>query len=100
MCQSYPSKIDLLLTDLLLTGELDGRQLAEQATRIRVGMRVLLMSGYTTDALVLYGVSGGAPFLQKPFTLHQLAGKVREVLDSTFSPDLAVKSPIRAIRTN
>jgi signal transduction histidine kinase/ActR/RegA family two-component response regulator len=82
VCQSYPSQIDLMLTDLLMPGEIDGRELAEQASRIRPGMRTLLMSGYTTDALVLYGVGEGAPFLQKPFTQQQLAGKVRDVLDS------------------
>jgi signal transduction histidine kinase/ActR/RegA family two-component response regulator len=82
VCQSYSSQIDLMLTDLLMPGEIDGRELAEQATRIRPGMRTLLMSGYTTDALVLYDVGEGAPFLQKPFTQQQLAGKVRHVLDS------------------
>ncbi len=82
MCQSYASHIDLILTDLLMPGGMDGRELAEQATRIRPGMRTLLMSGYTTDALVLYGVGEGAPFLQKPFTQQQLTSKVRDVFDS------------------
>jgi len=45
-------------------------------------MRVLLMSGYTADALVLYGIDKGVPFLRKPFSLQQLAGTVREVLDA------------------
>ena len=81
ICRSHPSRIDLILTDLLMPGGMDGRELAEEATRVRPGIRVLLMSGYTTDALVLYGVAEGAPFLQKPFTQQQLAGKVREVLD-------------------
>jgi two-component system cell cycle sensor histidine kinase/response regulator CckA len=80
LCHSYPSPIDLILTDLLMPGEMDGRELAEQATRIQPGMRALLMPGYTTDALVLYGVGDGAPFLQKPFTQQQLASKVRDVL--------------------
>jgi two-component system cell cycle sensor histidine kinase/response regulator CckA len=68
LCQSYRSQIDLILTDLLMPGGTDGRELAEQATKIRPEIRVLLMSGYATDALVLYGVADGAPFLQKPFT--------------------------------
>jgi signal transduction histidine kinase/ActR/RegA family two-component response regulator len=82
LCESYPSQIDLILTDLLMPGGMDGRELAEEAMKIRTGVRVLLMSGYTTDALVLYGVAEGAPFLQKPFTQQQLAGKVRDVLDN------------------
>ncbi len=61
---------------------MDGRQLAEQATTMRADMRVLLMSGYTTDALVRHGVASGAAFLQKPFSLPQLSRKVRDVLDS------------------
>jgi CheY-like chemotaxis protein len=89
ICQSHPSQIDLMLTDLLMPGGMDGRQLAAEATRIRPGMRALLMSGYTTDALVLYGVGEGAPFLQKPFTQQRLASKVREVLDSNLGPAMA-----------
>jgi DNA-binding NtrC family response regulator len=81
MCQSYPLQIDLILTDLLMPGGMDGRQLAEQAIVIRPDMQVLLMSGYTTNALVLCGVGEGAPFLQKPFTREQLAMKIRDVLD-------------------
>ena len=88
ICKSYPSQIDLILTDLLMPGDMDGRQLAEQATRIRPSMRALLMSGYTTDALVLYGVGVRPPFLQKPFTKEQLAVKVRDVLDSSSDPRL------------
>ena len=89
LCQSQPLRIDLILTDLLMPGGVDGRELAEQATRIRPDIRVLLMSGYTTDALVLYGVAEGAPFLQKPFTQQQLTGKVREVLDANPSSSAA-----------
>ncbi len=83
LCQSHSAKIDLILTDVVIPGLVNGRQLAEQAMAIRQEMRVLLMSGYTADALVLYGIGKGAPFLRKPFTLQQLARKVREVLDDS-----------------
>jgi CheY-like chemotaxis protein len=82
LCRSHPAGIDLLLTDVVMPGAPNGRQLAEQAVTIRKEMRVLLMSGYTADALVLYGIGKGVPFLRKPFTLQQLASKVREVLDN------------------
>jgi len=72
-----------------MPGGTDGRELAEQATKIRPGIRVLLMSGYATDALVLHGVADGTPFLQKPFTQQQLAGKVRDVLDNKSPSALA-----------
>jgi two-component system cell cycle sensor histidine kinase/response regulator CckA len=83
MCESYSSRIDLILTDLLMPGEMDGRDLAEQVLKIHPEIRVLLMSGYTTDAMVVSGVKEGVPFLQKPFTQQELAGKVREVLNNT-----------------
>jgi CheY-like chemotaxis protein len=82
LCRSYPETIDLLLTDFLMPGRMNGLQLAEQAIQIRAGVRVLLMSGYTTDALERRGVDERVGFLQKPFTLQDLARKVREVLDT------------------
>lgn len=82
LCRSYPEKIDLLLTDLLMPGRVNGLQFAEQAIEIRPGLRILLMSGYTTDALECRGVDENVGFLQKPFTLQDLARKVREVLDT------------------
>jgi len=68
-------------TKCVMPGVLNGRELAEQAVAMRKDMRVIMMSGYTADALALYGIEKGAPFLRKPFTLQQLTGKVREVLD-------------------
>jgi two-component system, cell cycle sensor histidine kinase and response regulator CckA len=82
LCRSYPGKIDLLLTDLLMPGRMNGLQFATQAMEIRADVRVLLMSGYTTDALECRGVDENVGFLQKPFTLQDLARKVRDVLDT------------------
>jgi CheY-like chemotaxis protein len=82
LCRSHPETIDLLLTDFLMPGRMNGLQLAEQAIQIRAGVRVLLMSGYTTDALESRGVDERVGFLQKPFTLQDLARKVREALDT------------------
>jgi CheY-like chemotaxis protein len=62
VCRSYPAQIDTLLTELLMPGGMDGHELAEQAIAIRTGLRVLLMSGYTTDALVLHGLAKGPIF--------------------------------------
>jgi CheY-like chemotaxis protein len=78
--KSHPAPIDLLLTDMVIPGGQNGRQVAEQAIIIRPETRVLLMSGYTTDELVQHGVMG-ASFLRKPFTLQQLTLKVRDILD-------------------
>ncbi len=86
ICRTFSSPIHLMLTDLLMPGGMDGRQLASAANELRPEMRTLLMSGYTTDALVLYGVAEGAPFLQKPFTQQQLSVKLRSVLDNQPGP--------------
>ncbi len=79
---SYRESIDLLLTDMLMPG-MNGRDLAETLHRTRPAFKVVYISGYTDDESVLAGeFPPGAKFLQKPFTLGALTGKVREALDS------------------
>jgi PAS domain S-box-containing protein len=82
LCERHEGKIDLLLTDVVLT-QMSGTELAQRLLQIRPDMRVLYMSGYTDEAIVQHGVlSPGTSFLQKPFTNEFLARKVREVLDA------------------
>ena len=72
--------VDLLLTDLVMPG-MSGRHLAEAATASYPGMRVLYMSGYTSDGVIRRGViAAESAFLDKPFTAAALLAKVREVL--------------------
>ena len=60
-----------------------GRELAERLTEARPGLRVIFMSGYTADTMLRQGIAEtGRPFLQKPFTAHQFAKKIRETLDA------------------
>ena len=65
---------------------MSGRLLAEQVGRTRPRMKVVYMSGYTSDTVVRYGVlEANMPFLNKPFSAAALLRKVREVLDSAES---------------
>ena len=74
--------LDLLLADVVLPG-MNGVTLAERVVRERPGVRVLFISGYTSEACVPRGALGGEPcaFLDKPFSLDMLARAVRDVLD-------------------
>lgn len=73
--------IALMFTDIVMP-EMDGRRLAGQALALRPGLRVLYTTGYTRNAVVHNGMLDiGVAFLAKPFTIEQLACKIREVLD-------------------
>jgi two-component system cell cycle sensor histidine kinase/response regulator CckA len=75
-------KLDLVVTDVVMP-RMSGRVVAERLAEHRPGLPVLFMSGYTDDAVMRHGIlASGAAFLQKPFTPHALALKVREVLDA------------------
>ncbi len=70
--------VDVLLTDVVMSGA-SGRDLAEAALRVRPGLGVVYMSGYTDNAIVHHGVlDEGVLFLQKPFRPAQLADKLRQ----------------------
>ncbi len=71
----------LLFTDVIMPGT-DGRKLAEMARGVRPGLKVLFTTGFTRNAVVHNGIlDHGVDFIAKPFTIDQLAAKMREVLD-------------------
>jgi two-component system cell cycle sensor histidine kinase/response regulator CckA len=79
----YPGKIDLLLTDTIMPG-MSGPILSQRIKIAQPEIKVLYMSGYTDDAVVLHDIlESDVAFLQKPFGPDVLAHKVRDVLNSS-----------------
>ncbi|HEV7255871.1 MAG TPA: ATP-binding protein [Mesorhizobium sp.] len=75
-------EIALMFTDVVMP-EVNGAKLAEEARRRRPGLKILFTTGYTRNAVVHNGVlDPGVQMIGKPFTIEELAAKVREVLDT------------------
>ncbi|MBI3269460.1 MAG: response regulator [Planctomycetes bacterium] len=82
LAAAFSGRIDVLLTDVLMPG-MGGRKLADRLLVARPEVRIIYMSGHADDTAILPRLRGaGSAFLQKPFSLEALAGKVREVLDA------------------
>ncbi len=78
---AHVAEVDLLLTDVVLPGQVRGRELAQRVQAIRPGVKVLFMSGYTENSIVHQGrLDDGVQLIGKPFSREQLARKVQEVL--------------------
>jgi CheY-like chemotaxis protein len=75
------SDIELLFTDVVMPGGLNGRQLADAARALHPGLKVLFTSGYTENSIVHHGhLDRGVHLLSKPYRAVDLARKVRAVL--------------------
>jgi DNA-binding response OmpR family regulator len=96
---AHEGVIHLLLTDVIMPG-MNGRELAQRISEIRPQTKILYMSGYTENVIGHDGtLDAGVRLLQKPFTLRDLKGKVREVLDSSPS-GLEGNMPVRTVRAS
>ena len=74
---------DIVIADVVMPG-MNGRELAESLVLLHPETKVLFTSGYTDDAIVHHGVlDEGVAFIGKPYTLSELAKKIRAVLDSS-----------------
>ncbi|MBP6767989.1 MAG: response regulator [Reyranella sp.] len=75
---------DLLLTDVIMPGPINGQALAREAARIHPDMRVLFMSGYSDDAISTFDVlNPGVTLLTKPFRKTDFAIAVRRAVEGT-----------------
>jgi PAS domain S-box-containing protein len=80
--QAHP-EIHLLFTDVGLPGGMNGRQLAEEARRLRSDLKVLMTTGYARNAIVHDGrLEPGVQLITKPFSYAALASKIRSILDA------------------
>ncbi len=76
-----PETVTLLFTDVVMP-EMSGRELADLAQVKRPGLKVLYTTGYTRNAIVHNGMlDPGTSLLAKPFSIEELARKVRQLLD-------------------
>lgn len=77
------SDVDLLFTDVVLPGGMNGKQIADAAKDIRPKLRVLYTSGYSENAIVHHGrLDSDVELLGKPYRRSELAAKIRKVLDA------------------
>ena len=68
------ARVDVLFSDVVMPGGMNGVQLAVEARRLRPGLRVVLTSGYTNEALASGpGVPSDVPLLTKPYRREDLA---------------------------
>ncbi|NJN92621.1 MAG: response regulator [Anaerolineales bacterium] len=79
--QAYEREIHLLLTDMVMP-QMNGKDLADRFKILRPDIKIIFTSGYTDKAIVHQGIlDADIAFIQKPFTVMDLAQKVRAILD-------------------
>jgi CheY-like chemotaxis protein len=73
-------RLDLVISDVVMP-RMNGREFADRLLEMRPNTKVLFVSGYADDVVLLTGISTlGTPYLQKPFSLKQLGYKVQELM--------------------
>ncbi|BBO68020.1 hypothetical protein DSCA_19500 [Desulfosarcina alkanivorans] len=81
LCDEHAGKIDMLITDLIMP-EMNGRELSDELLSRWPGIKVLYLSGYTTNIISNHGIlKEGVNFIQKPFSLNALLVAVRKALN-------------------
>jgi CheY-like chemotaxis protein len=82
LLKAHRDEIRLLFTDVVLTGPINGREVADEALRIYHGLKILFTTGYTRNAIIHHGrLDEGVELLTKPFAPASLVERVRRILD-------------------
>jgi PAS domain S-box-containing protein len=83
LAEEYAGEIHLLMTDVIMP-EMNGKELSEKIKKVRPAMKSLFMSGYTANVIAHRGMlDEGVQFIQKPFSLKDIATKVRIALEES-----------------
>jgi PAS domain S-box-containing protein len=81
ICDLHTGPISLLISDIVMP-KVSGRGLVDHVRKTRPGTSVLIISGYSDDAVWRHGIAlDPSCFLQKPFTFEALSAKIRAILD-------------------
>jgi DNA-binding response OmpR family regulator len=80
IAETHQGAIALALIDVVMPG-MSGPEVAQRLHATRPDLKVLFMSGFSTEVVVVHGLDGGDPILVKPFSLDTLGRKVREILE-------------------
>ena len=79
---AHSGRIALVITDVVMP-EMNGRELAKRLKEVSPNLKTLFMSGYTADVIAQRGeLESDTQFLQKPFTMRDLAVRVKQALES------------------
>ena len=91
------ARFDLLFTDVIMPGKMNGRQLAEEIAKRRSPLKVLFTSGYTENAIIHHGrLDPGVLLLPKPLRKSELARMLRRALDDTDASSTDLHEPLKS----
>ena len=83
LCQEYNKQVDLLVSDIMLPGALNGKEASVEIQKIFPDIKVIFMSGYTENIIAHEGIlDKDVIFLQKPFEINNFLETIRRVLES------------------
>jgi CheY-like chemotaxis protein len=76
-----PQEIDLLFTDMVMPGAMNGRQLADRALQRRASLKILITSGFSNETIIHHShLDAGVLLLAKPYRKSDLARMIRAAL--------------------